>query len=129
MTARAGAAAVPVAEQAKIDKLSLIPLIGLFVGSMIGGGVFNLPHDMSAAVSPGAIIIGGRLPGPGMLALALIYLAVRKPALNVGPYAYARAGFGSFVGFNSAWAYWLSASYRGCKTDSCSANMFTTARS
>jgi arginine:ornithine antiporter/lysine permease len=34
---------------------------------------------------------------------------VRKPDLNAGPYAYAKAGFGNFVGFNSAWGYWLSA--------------------
>jgi len=46
-----------------------------------------------------------------MLMLAFVYqsLAVRKPELNAGPYAYAKAGFGSFVGFNSAWGYWLSA--------------------
>ena len=28
-------------------KLTLAPLIALVVGSMIGGGVFNLPSDMS----------------------------------------------------------------------------------
>jgi arginine:ornithine antiporter/lysine permease len=92
-------------------KLTLIPLIALVVGSMIGGGVFNLPSDMSRAASPGAIIIGWIVTGVGMLMLAFVYqnLAVRKPNLNAGPYAYAKAGFGSFVGFNSAWGYWLSA--------------------
>jgi arginine:ornithine antiporter/lysine permease len=46
-----------------------------------------------------------------MLMLAFVYqgLAVRKPELNAGPYAYAKAGFGRFVGFNSAWGYWISA--------------------
>jgi arginine:ornithine antiporter/lysine permease len=41
----------------------------------------------------------------------LVYqgLAVRKPDLNAGPYAYAKAGFGDFIGFNSAWGYWVSA--------------------
>ena len=34
---------------------------------------------------------------------------MRKPALDAGPYAYAKAGFGPFIGFNSAWGYWLSA--------------------
>jgi arginine:ornithine antiporter / lysine permease len=92
-------------------KLTLIPLIALVVGSMIGGGVFNLPSDMSRGASPGAIIIGWVITGFGMLMLAFVYqsLAVRKPELNAGPYAYAKAGFGSFVGFNSAWGYWLSA--------------------
>jgi arginine:ornithine antiporter/lysine permease len=92
-------------------KLTLLPLIALVVGSMIGGGVFNLPSDMSRGASPGAIIIGWVVTGIGMLMLAFVYqnLAVRKPALNAGPYAYAKAGFGPFVGFNSAWGYWLSA--------------------
>jgi arginine:ornithine antiporter / lysine permease len=95
----------------KSQKLTLLPLIALVVGSMIGGGVFNLPSDMSRHASPGAIVIGWIITGVGMLMLAFVYqsLAVRKPELNAGPYAYAKAGFGNFVGFNSAWGYWLSA--------------------
>lgn len=93
------------------DKLTLLPLTALVVGSMIGGGVFNLPSDMSRGASPAAILIGWVITGIGMLMLALVYqsLANRKPDLNAGPYAYARAGFGPFIGFNSAWGYWLSA--------------------
>lgn len=92
-------------------KLTLLPLIALVVGSMIGGGVFNLPSDMAKGASPAAILIGWLVTGVGMLMLAFVYqsLAVRKPKLNAGPYAYAKAGFGAFVGFNSAWGYWLSA--------------------
>jgi len=92
-------------------KLTLLPLTALVVGSMVGGGVFNLPSDMSKGASPGAILIGWFISGVGMLMLALVYqrLAIRKPELNAGPYAYAKAGFGSFVGFNSAWGYWLCA--------------------
>ncbi len=92
-------------------KLTLLPLIALVVGSMIGGGVFNLPSDMSKAAAPGAIVIGWLITGIGMLMLAFVYqsLAIRKPDLNAGPYAYAKAGFGDFVGFNAAWGYWLSA--------------------
>jgi arginine:ornithine antiporter/lysine permease len=93
------------------SKLTLLPLIGLVVGSMIGGGVFNLPSDMSARASPGAIAIGWGITALGMLMLAFVYqgLSMRKPALNSGPYAYARAGFGPFIGFQSAWGYWVSA--------------------
>src|SRR5918994_1909204 len=93
------------------DKLTLIPLIALVLGSMIGGGVFNLPSDMSRGAAPGAIIVGWLITGIGMLMLAFVYqsLATRKPDLNAGPYAYAKAGFGDFVGFNSAWGYWISA--------------------
>ncbi|WP_237902946.1 arginine-ornithine antiporter [Azospirillum brasilense] len=100
-----------VAQTRKSDKLTLLPLVALVVGSMIGGGVFNLPSDMSKGASPGAILIGWMITGIGMMMLAFVYqnLAVRKPNLNAGPYAYAKAGFGPFVGFNSAWGYWLSA--------------------
>ena len=92
-------------------KLSLLPLVALVVGSMIGGGVFSLPQNMAKGASPGAVIIGWLITGIGMLALAFVYqgLSTRKPKLDAGPYAYARAGFGDFVGFNSAWGYWLSA--------------------
>jgi arginine:ornithine antiporter/lysine permease len=92
-------------------RLTLLPLVALVVGSMIGGGVFNLPSDMSRGASPAAILVGWLVTGVGMLMLAFVYqsLAIRKPELNAGPYAYAKAGFGSFVGFNSAWGYWLSA--------------------
>ena len=90
------------AERVSVEsqKLTLLPLIALVVGSMIGGGVFNLPSDMSRGASPGAILIGWMITGIGMLMLAFVYqgLAMRKPELNAGPYAYAKAGFGAFVG-------------------------------
>lgn len=106
-----GAFEVPRAVPEAEPKLTLVPLVALVVGSMVGGGVFNLPSDMSRGASPGAILIGWIITGVGMLMLAFVYqnLAVRKPDLNAGPYAYAKAGFGTFVGFNSAWGYWLSA--------------------
>lgn len=92
-------------------KLGLLPLTALVVGSMIGGGVFSLPQNMARGASAGAIIIGWLVTGIGMLALAFVYknLSTRKPGLDAGPYSYARAGFGDYVGFNSAWGYWLSA--------------------
>jgi arginine:ornithine antiporter / lysine permease len=93
------------------QKLSLLPLTALVIGSMIGGGVFSLPQNMAKGASPGAVVIGWLITGIGMLALALVYqgLAGRKPQLDAGPYSYARAGFGDFIGFSSAWGYWLSA--------------------
>jgi len=92
-------------------KLGLWPLTALVIGSMIGGGVFSLPQNMAKGASPAAVIIGWLISGVGILALAFVYqnLSTRKPLLDAGPYSYARAGFGDFVGFNSAWGYWLSA--------------------
>jgi len=46
-----------------------------------------------------------------MLTLAFVFqtLANRKPNLDGGVYAYAKAGFGDYMGFSSAWGYWISA--------------------
>lgn len=46
-----------------------------------------------------------------MLMLAFVFqrLAVRKPDLDAGVYAYAKAGFGEYTGFFSAVGYWASA--------------------
>ena len=44
-----------------------------------------------------------------MLAFVFQRLAVRKPTLDAGIFAYAKAGFGDYVGFNSAFGYWASA--------------------
>ena len=45
-----------------------------------------------------------------MLMLAFVFqtLAVRKPDLDAGVYAYAKAGFGEYLGFFSAFGYWAS---------------------
>lgn len=98
-------------EAEKGKKLGLVSLICMVVGSMIGGGVFSLPADMSKGAGGAAIMIGWLVTGIGMIALALVYqnLAVRKPELNGGVYSYAKDGFGEYVGFNAAWGYWLSA--------------------
>jgi arginine:ornithine antiporter / lysine permease len=93
------------------SKLGVGLLTALVVGSMVGSGVFSFPQNMAAGAGATAILIGWLITGVGMIALAFVFqgLAVRKPDLDSGPYAYARAGFGDFIGFNSAWGYWLSA--------------------
>lgn len=77
----------------------LLPLTGLVLGSMIGGGVFNLPSDLSAPASPAAIVVGWCITGVGLLALAFVYrgLRARKRELNSGFFARAKAGFGSIA--------------------------------
>jgi arginine:ornithine antiporter / lysine permease len=93
------------------NKLRLGSLVALVIGSMVGSGVFSLPQNMATGAGPLAILIGWAITAVGMLALVFVYqsLAVRKPDLDAGPYAYAKAGFGPFIGFNSAWGYWISA--------------------
>lgn len=91
--------------------LGLLPLTALVVGSIIGGGVFNLMADMSTEASLVAITIGWIITGLGMLFLALSFqnLTKKRPDLDAGIYSYAEAGFGKYMGFNSAWGYWISA--------------------
>jgi arginine:ornithine antiporter/lysine permease len=93
------------------NRLKLGALTALVVGSMIGGGIFSLPQNMAAGAGAGAIIIGWAITFVGMLALAFVFqqLATRKPDVTGGVYGYARAALGDYVGFNSAWGYWISA--------------------
>ncbi len=92
-------------------KLGFIALAALVVGSMIGGGVFNLAGDIALAANAGAALIGWIITGFGILTLALVFqnLSMRKPELDSGIYSYAKEGFGTFLGFNSAWGYWVQA--------------------
>ena len=96
---------------ANSKQLKLGALVALVVGSMIGGGIFSLPQNMAASASAGAILIGWAITALGMLTLAFVFqsLANRKPELDAGVYAYAKAGFGDYMGFSSAWGYWISA--------------------
>ena len=91
--------------------LALPALIALVVGSMIGSGIFALPSQMAGSAAPGPLLIGWAVTGVGMLMLAFVFqtLAARKPEVDGGVYGYARAGFGDYLGFTSAWGYWISA--------------------
>ncbi|PLT30617.1 arginine-ornithine antiporter [Peribacillus deserti] len=93
------------------SQLGIWPLIALVIGSVIGGGAFNLPSDITQGAHTGAILIGWVITGAGILSLGLSFqnLNNKQPELNGGIFAYAKAGFGQFMGFNSAWGYWCSA--------------------
>lgn len=86
-------------------------LTALVVGSMIGSGIFALPSQMAGSAAPGPLLIGWAITGVGMLMLAFVFqtLVTRKPDIDGGVYGYARAGFGDYIGFTSAWGYWVSA--------------------
>ncbi|EGT4253889.1 arginine-ornithine antiporter [Citrobacter amalonaticus] len=92
-------------------KLKLPALTALVVSALIAAGVFSLPQNMAAKAGAGAILIGWGITFIGMLTLAFVFqtLAHRKSEVEGGVYGYARAGFGEYIGFNSAWGYWISA--------------------
>ena len=95
----------------KDNKVSLPTLTAMVVGSMIGSGVFLLPRRFGVETGVAGAVIAWTIAGAGMLMLAFVFqrLATRKPDLDAGIYAYARAGFGDYVGFNSAFGFWASA--------------------
>jgi arginine:ornithine antiporter/lysine permease len=96
---------------AEVRKFPLTTLIAMVVGSMVGAGIFSLPRNFALATGVFGALIAWVVAGTGMLMLAFVFqtLAVRKPDLDAGVYAYAKAGFGEYLGFFSAFGYWASA--------------------
>ncbi|MFJ9517391.1 basic amino acid/polyamine antiporter [Kitasatospora sp. NPDC101801] len=92
-------------------KLTLLTLTMMVVGSMVGAGVFSLPRRFAQETGVAGALIAWGIAGTGMLMLAFVFqtLAVRKPDLDAGVYAYAKAGFGEYPGFFAAFGYWASA--------------------
>lgn len=92
-------------------RLTLVTLTAMVIGSMVGAGVFSLPRRFAAETGVYGALIAWVIAGAGMLMLAYVFqtLAVRKPDLDAGVYAYAKAGFGEYLGFFSAFGYWASA--------------------
>jgi arginine:ornithine antiporter/lysine permease len=91
------------------SKLSLFTLSALVVGSMIGAGIFSLPRTFGAATGPFGALIAWLIAATGMYMLVRVFqaLAERKPDLDAGVYSYAKAGFGDYPGFLSAFGYWI----------------------
>ncbi|MCF3934110.1 basic amino acid/polyamine antiporter [Acuticoccus sp. M5D2P5] len=90
-------------------KLSLLALTAMVVGSMVGAGIFNLPGRFATATGPFGAIIAWTIAGTGMYMLARVFqaLAEKRPDIDSGVFAYAKAGFGDYMGFLSAFGYWL----------------------
>jgi arginine:ornithine antiporter/lysine permease len=92
-----------------VDKLSLPALTAMVIGSMVGAGIFNLPGRFASATGPFGALIAWAIAGFGMFALARVFqiLSEQRPDLDSGVFAYAKAGFGDYTGFLSAFGYWL----------------------
>src|SRR5262245_31721350 len=95
--------------ESQTQKLALPALTMLVIGGMVGAGIFSLPRTFAGATGPFGAIIAWLIAGTGMYMLARVfqYLAERKPDLDAGVYAYAKAGFGDYPGFLSAFGYWI----------------------
>jgi APA family basic amino acid/polyamine antiporter len=79
----------------------------LVVGNMIGSGVFLLPSSL--AKYGGISIVAWLLTAAGAMLLALVFARLGRAFPRTGgPYAYTRKAFGDFVGFQTAWGYWIA---------------------
>jgi arginine:ornithine antiporter/lysine permease len=88
--------------------MSVWTLTAFVIGSMVGSGIFSLPQAFGRTTGPLGAILAWSIAGAGMLMIALVFqtLSRRKPELDSGISAYARAGFGEYAGFLSALGYW-----------------------
>lgn len=91
------------------QKMSRMQLTAMVVGGMVGAGIFSLPRTFASATGPMGALIAWLIAGTGMYMLARVFqsLAERKPDLDAGVFAYAKAGFGDYPGFLSAFGYWI----------------------
>ncbi|BET10686.1 basic amino acid/polyamine antiporter [Pandoraea sputorum] len=91
------------------SKMSRLQLTAMVVGGMVGAGIFSLPRTFANATGPVGAVIAWVIAGVGMYTLARVfqYLAQRKPDLDAGVFMYAKAGFGDYPAFLSAFGYWI----------------------
>jgi APA family basic amino acid/polyamine antiporter len=99
----------------RVRKTSLKRSMGLWmatalvVGNMVGSGIFTLPGVLAGEAGP-ASIVALAFTGLGAMLLALVFANLgRAHPRTGGPYYFARRAFGDFVGFQTAWAYWIAA--------------------
>jgi amino acid transporter len=80
----------------------------LVASNMIGSGVFLLPVTLAAIGS--ISLIGWLIVTAGMVVLGLVFAALaRLRPTAPGLVGYVREGTGPFLGFGSAFLYWISA--------------------
>lgn len=89
-------------------KLGTPTATALVVGNMIGSGIFLLPASLAAF--GGISIAAWVFTAAGSFLLAMVFANLgRAYPRTGGPYEYTRRGFGDFVGFQTAWGYWIAA--------------------
>lgn len=90
------------------SKLSLFDVINLVVGAIIGADIYVASSFGAGYLGPSSLIvwiIAGIIAI--ILALCFAQCAALLPKVG-GPYAYAKAAWGSFAGFIVGWSLWLA---------------------
>src|SRR5260370_7051438 len=94
--------------------LRLVRAIGLFsltamdVNGMVGAGIFVLPAQVASILGPAALsayVVAGLAVGLIVLCFAEVGTMFERSG---GPYLYARAAFGNWIGFEIGWLLLLS---------------------
>jgi len=91
----------------KKGKLGLFMLIALVTGNMVGSGAFLLPSDLARIGSIGLLSLVVTIVGALSLAFVFAKMSLLIPRTG-GPYVYAKAGFGEYLGFQTAYYYWIA---------------------
>lgn len=91
----------------KQNKLGLFMLIALVIGNVVGAGIFILPSQLARVGNIGLLSWVFTSFGAILLALVFSKMSLLIPKTG-GPYAYAFAGFGEYIGFQTAYYYWIS---------------------
>jgi APA family basic amino acid/polyamine antiporter len=82
-------------------------LTALVTGNMIGSGIFMLPASLAAFGSIG--IFAWIVTAIGTMILAIVFARLSRILPRTGgPYAYCRAAYGDFIGFQVAYNYWIA---------------------
>ncbi|NLK65096.1 MAG: amino acid permease [Tissierellia bacterium] len=94
------------------NDLGIIRLTAFAIGTTLASGIFSISGDMAAnGANTAAVLTGWLICGIGMIFLMMCFyeLNIFRPDLKSGIYSYAREGFGDYMGFTSAYGYWVSA--------------------
>ncbi|MBF8263901.1 MAG: arginine/agmatine antiporter [Parachlamydiales bacterium] len=89
-------------------KMGVVAMTALVAGNMIGSGIFLLPSTMARLGS--LSLLSWFFTGFGALFLAFVFARMSTMIPKTGgPYAYAHAGLGDALGFQTAYCYWINA--------------------
>ena len=110
MESREAVVSAPAVAWEQTQKFTLFALTKMVVGSMVGAGIWSLPRAFGTATGVFGAIVAWIIAA-GMYTPARVFQALveRKPDLDAGVYAYAKAGFGDYLGFLSILGYFFSA--------------------
>ena len=89
--------------------LSLVAVVALVSGNMMGTSIYTLPASLAGITGPLGML-AWIITAAGYYFVAVVYarLGSRYPRSG-GPYVYAREAFGDFAAFLTVWSYWVSA--------------------